>query len=83
MNKRAIINPKNESNKECFKWAVIAALHYADIRSHPERISNLVRFEDNYDWSRLEFPLSIKGISEFEKKNDIILNVLGVEGSKV
>ena len=53
-----------------------------DIRSHPERISNLVRFEDNYDWSGLEFPLSIKGIREFEKKNDVIINVLGVEEKK-
>ena len=58
-NKRAIINPKNESDKECFK-NVIAALHYVDIKSHPERISNLRRFEDNYDWSGLEFNLSVK-----------------------
>ena len=80
-NKRTMINPKNESDKECFKWAVTA--HYVDIRSHPERISNLVRFEDTYDRSGLEFPLSIKGISKFEKRNDLIVNVLGVEGSDI
>ena len=28
---------------------------------------------------KLEFPLSIKGISEFEKKNDVIINILGAE----
>ena len=49
-NKRAIIDPKNENDKECFKWVVIAALHHEEIRPHPERISNLRRFEDNYDW---------------------------------
>ena len=54
-----------------------------NIRSHPERISNLRRFKDNYDWSGLEFPLSIKRISEFEKKNDVIVNVLGVEEKKI
>ena len=27
-NKRTIINPKNENDEECFKWAVIAALHH-------------------------------------------------------
>ena len=74
--KGGVINLKNESDEECFKWSVIAALHYVDIRFHPERISNLTRFEDNYDWSGLEFPLSIKGISELEKKNDAIINVL-------
>ena len=59
------INPENESVEECFKVAVIAALHYVDIKSHPERISDLRRFENNCDWGGLEFPLSIKGISEF------------------
>ena len=48
--KGAIINPKNEIDEECFKWSVIAGLQYAEIRFFPERISNLVRFEDNYDW---------------------------------
>ena len=26
-NKKAITNPENENDEECFKWAVIAALH--------------------------------------------------------
>ena len=51
-----------------------------DIKSHPERISNLRRFED---WGGLEFPLFIKRISKFEKKNDVIVNILGVEEKKV
>ena len=77
--KCGVINPRNENDEECFKQAFIAALHFADTRSHPKRISNLARFEDNYDWSGLEFPLSIKGISEFEKRNDVFINVLGVD----
>ena len=84
-NKRAVINPKNENNcnEECFKWAVIAALHHEEIKSHPERISNLTWFEGNYDWSGLEFPLPIKGNSEFERRNDVIASVLGVEGKRI
>ena len=31
----------------------------------------------------LKFPLSVKGIGEFERRNDISLNVLGVEGKEV
>ena len=76
--KGGVINPQNLNDKECFKWAVIAGLHYSDIRSHPERISNLRRFEYDYDWDGLEFPLSIKGIREFERRKDAIVNVLVV-----
>ena len=81
-NKKAIISLKN-SDEECFKWSVLAALHYVEIKSNPERISNLRTFDHNYDWGGLEFPLSIKGICKFKKKNDIIVNILGVEEKKV
>ena len=33
-----------------------------DIDSHPERVSNLREFTDNFDWSGLEFPVSLKQI---------------------
>ena len=81
--KEGVINPENEIDEECFKWSVIAALHNAEIRSHPESILNLTRFENNHDWSGLAFPLSSKGISEFGKKNNVMVNVLGVERKKV
>ena len=38
---------------------------------------------DNYDWSGLEFPVSIKGIGKFETKNNISFNVLAVEGKNI
>ena len=59
--KKAIINPNNDDN-ECFKWTVIAALEFPNTKSHPERISNLIKFSNNYDWSGLEFPVSTKDI---------------------
>ena len=34
--KGGVINPKNESDEEWSKQAVFAALHYVDIKSHPE-----------------------------------------------
>ena len=30
-NKKAVINPKNEEDEECFKWAIITALHHEGI----------------------------------------------------
>ena len=60
--KKAIINPCNE-DQECFKWAVIAASRWEDIDSHPERISNLTRFEADFDWYGIGFLVSIKDIT--------------------
>ena len=45
-----MINPQN-GDEECFKWAIITADKWMDIDSHPERVSNLREFTDNYDWS--------------------------------
>ena len=46
--KRTIINPQNQDN-ECFKWAVLAALHNPEIKCNPERISKLRKFESMYN----------------------------------
>ena len=53
--KGAIINQKN-SDMECFKWAVIAVTNWREIGDHPERISKLRRYEDNFDWDGIKFP---------------------------
>ena len=63
------------------KWSVIAV---EDIRmKDPQRVSNLRKFKDNYDWSGLEFPVSIKDIGKFENRNNISVNVLAVEGRDI
>ena len=54
-----------------------------DIDSHPERVSNLREFVDNYDWSKLEFPVWLKQIGKFEAKNNISVNVLGLKGKDI
>ena len=74
--KKAVINPQNKY-EECFKCAVIEALHHEEIKHHPERISLLRPYENQYNWKGLEFPVSIKKIDKFEKNNpDIAVNVL-------
>ena len=79
--KKAIINPNNDDN-EC-KSAVIAALEFPNIKSHPERISNLIKFSNNYDWSGLEFPVLTKDIGSFEINSGVSINVLAVEGREI
>ena len=39
----------------------------------------LWEFADNYDWSGLEFPVLLK----LEAKNDVSINVLGLEGKDI
>ena len=80
--KKAIINPKNE-DQECFKWAVIAASRWEEINDNPERISKLKRFEKDFDWSGIEFPVSVKDIKKFEFRNQISINLLAIEGEQI
>ena len=80
--KKAIINPKNE-DRECFKWAVIMALEFQHIGSHPERISKLIKFSNNFDLSGLGFPVSFKDISKFEFRNQISINLLAIEDKEI
>ena len=75
--KKAIINPKNEDDEECFKWAVIASLHHEEIGRDPQRISKLKPYANRYNWNGLKFPVSVDQIKKFEKKNlKIAVNVL-------
>ena len=78
--KKAIVNPHND-DEECFKWSVIAVENAG--MKNPQRVSNLRKFMDNYDWSGLEFPVSIKDIGKFETRNNISVNVLAVEGRDI
>ena len=73
--KKAVINSQNK-DEECFKWAVIAALHHKEIKNRPGRISLLEPYENQCNWERLEFTISIKKIDKFEKNNpDMAVNV--------
>ena len=64
--RKAIIKPQDVKDDECFKWAVIAALHQQEIGNNPQRISSLRGFEASYHWSGFEFPVAIDKIDIFE-----------------
>ena len=57
------------------KNAVIAAL---EMGKNPQRVSNLEKFADNYDWSGLKFPVTVNKIDVFQKKNDVSITVLAL-----
>ena len=80
--KKAIINPKNE-DQESFKWAIIAALRWEEIDKDPQRISKLKRFEADFDWSGIGFPVSVKDIKKFELKNQVSINLSAIEDRQI
>ena len=78
-NKKAIVNPKNTDN-QCFKWAVLAGIMQPT--NHPERVTQYALFVDDWDWSMLEWPVSLNQIPKFEEKNNISVNVYGCKVKK-
>ena len=78
LNKRATINQKNKDNKY-FQYSITVALNHKNIENHPERISNIKSFIDQYDWEGIDFPGGIKDWKTFERNNKkIALNILYV-----
>ena len=54
-NKKTTINPKNNDDN-CFQYALIIALNHKQINSHPERISKIKPFINQYNWKEIDFP---------------------------
>ena len=77
--KKVIINPKN-ADRECFKWAVIAASRWDEIDRDPQRISKLKKFEAYFNWSGIGFLVSFRDIKGFEFRNQICDKRIGNRG---
>ena len=77
-NKKATINAKNNDNN-CCHYATIAALNYKQIKNHPERLTNLKPFINQYNWKGTNFPSHKEDWKKFESKNkSVALNILFV-----
>ena len=55
-NKKATINPQNKKDDKCFQYALTVALNHEKIKDHPERISKIKPFIDQYNWNEIDFP---------------------------
>ena len=71
-NKGVTLNPKNTKDSNCFQYAIIAALNHQNIDHHPERISRLKSFFNNYNWKDIEFPADSIDWRKFERNNKTI-----------
>ena len=52
--KKSTINPKNNDDK-CFQYAATLALNLDNIDNHPERISKIKPFINQYNWKDIDF----------------------------
>ena len=66
MRKNVIINIKNEDDK-CFLWSVLRYLHPKQI--HGERLTDLIKYENDLNFKGIEFPVKVKDIQKFENQN--------------
>ena len=71
--KKAITNPKNEKNNECFKWSIIAGLNYNRIKEKElKKIEKFKRVDTDFSSHQRDW-------ENFEQENtSIALNVLFV-----
>ena len=58
-NKKSTINPKNNDYK-CFQYAVTLALNLDRINIHPQIISKITPFIEQYNWKEIDFPSTSK-----------------------
>uniref|UniRef100_A0ABD2WIY7 Uncharacterized protein n=1 Tax=Trichogramma kaykai TaxID=54128 RepID=A0ABD2WIY7_9HYME len=71
--KNACVNVKNFDDF-CFKWAILAAL-YSENKKNKDRVEQYKKFENELNFSGIEFPMKLKDIPKFEKINKISVNV--------
>ena len=75
--KKSTVNPKNNDLK-CFQYATTLALNFDNINNHPEKISKIRSFIDQYNWKNIDFPATSKDWKTFEVNNKVALNILFV-----
>ena len=69
-NKKAIINPQNKYDNNCFEYTISVALNHQNIKNNPERISNIKPFIDKYNWKDIDIKAHQKeGREKLEKIN--------------
>ena len=74
-NKKSTKNPKNNDDK-CFQYAATLPLNLDNINKHPQRISRIKPFLDQYNWKDIDIPATSKDWRKLELNNDIALNIL-------
>ena len=81
-NKKACVNVQN-NNQECFKFSILAALHYDEIKDNLKRPSSYTKWLNDLNFDGIDFPVDLKDIDKFENQNPYRINVLGYENKEI
>lgn len=78
-NKKSIVNLKNTGD-ECFKWSILAALHYNEVyaenRNKVKNATSYIRWTNELNFNGIEFPVQLDQIDKFMQQNEgIAVNV--------
>lgn len=79
------INVKN-NDQQCFKWALLSGLHInCNIRNRRSVDSYMNDCEcmRQFDFENISYPMELKKIQQFEKKNNISINVFGYKNNQI
>ena len=81
-NKKACVNIQNK-DEECFKYSILAALHYDEIKTNLKRPSNYIKWQNDLNFEGIDFLVNLKDIDKFENQNPYRINVLGYENKEI
>ena len=71
---KAVVNV--DSDKNCFKYALLSILHYGDIKVNRNRPSNYTQWLGELDFGEVNpSDVSIKCVSKIEKLNNLKINI--------
>ena len=77
--KHAVINVRSTDNA-CFARSVVAALY--PVKNNAERESLYPHYAEVLNFDGIEFPVTLKDITRFERANSVSINVYGIEEEK-
>ena len=75
-NTGSIINIKNKDDK-CFLWSCIASRHLPE--RDAERVKQYEKYIQEFNCDKINFPMKLTQIANFEKNNNININVYTAE----
>ena len=81
--KKATIDSKNKDNIY-FQHVVTVELNFTEVESHSEKVSNIKRFANKFNWKGINFLSKTDGWKMFEKSNPTIaLNMLYIKEKEI
>ena len=75
--RKCTINAQNKNDNNCLEYTLTVALNYKKINNHPEKLSKITPFIDQYNRSEINVPSDQKNWKKFESNNEsIAFNIL-------